>query len=134
MLGTTFPPLGTPLKEALNRAGQYFSRSDDAGPYGPAPHLSCRRNFTILTTDGYYNPATISGIDNEDNMSGSLITGPGGQSYQYTPARPYQDSYSNTLADVSMYYWKQDLRIDLPNNIRATSTNPSFWQNMTISR
>ena len=130
MLGTTFPPLGTPLKQALDRAGQYFSRSDDAGPYGPAPHLSCRRNFTILTTDGYYNPATISGIGNEDNTSGSLITGPGGQSYQYTPARPYLDSYSNTLADVSMYYWKQDLRIDLPNNIRATSTNPSFWQNM----
>jgi type IV pilus assembly protein PilY1 len=130
MLGTTFPPLGTPLKQALDRAGQYFSRSDDAGPYGPAPHLSCRRNFTILTTDGYYNSATISGIDNEDNMSGPLITGPGGQSYQYTPARPYLDSYSNTLADVSMYYWKQDLRIDLPNNIRATGTNPSFWQNM----
>ena len=40
------------------------------------------------------------------------------------------DSYGGTLADIAMYYWKRDLRSDLTNNIRTTSTNPSFWQNM----
>lgn len=126
----TVPTLGTPLKEALNRAGQYYSRTDNSGPYGPSPQLSCRRNFTILTTDGYYSETTISGIDNEDGTAGSTITGTNSQSYKYSAARPYQDSYANTLADISMYYWKRDLRTDLTNNMRATSTNPSFWQNM----
>jgi type IV pilus assembly protein PilY1 len=47
------------------------------------------------------------------------------------PSRPYQDSYTGSLADIAMYYWKRDLRTDLTNNIRTTSTNPSFWQNMS---
>ena len=132
LLGTPFPPQGTPLKESLSRAGDYFSRTDDSGPYGPAPQLSCRRNFTILTTDGYYNePAVPLSFGNEDNTAGSTITGPGSQSYQYVPSRPYQDSYTGSLADIAMYYWRRDLRTDLTNNIRTTSTNPSFWQNMS---
>jgi type IV pilus assembly protein PilY1 len=132
LLGATIPPQGTPLKESLKRAGEYFSRSDDTGPYGPAPQLSCRRNFTILTTDGYYNPPDPAlNFANEDNLAGTTITGPGSQSYQYQPARPYMDSYGGTLADIAMYYWKRDLRSDLTNNIRTTSTNPSFWQNMS---
>lgn len=132
LLGTPFPPQGTPLKESLYRAGEYFRRTDDSGPYGPAPQLSCRRNFTILTTDGYYNPPDPAlNFANEDNLAGATITGPGSQSYQYQPARPYMDSYGDTLADIAMYYWKRDLRSDLTNNIRTTSTNPSFWQNMS---
>lgn len=131
MLGSPVPTSGTPLKEALDRAGQYFSRTDNAGPYGPSPQLSCRRNFTILTTDGYYNAATIAAVGNEDATAGSTITGPNSQTYQFAPAAPYQDNYSNTLADVAMYYWKRDLRSDLSNNLRATTTNPSFWQNMS---
>lgn len=126
----TVPTLGTPLKEALDKAGQYYSRTDNTGPYGPAPQLSCRRNFTILTTDGYYADTTIAGVDNEDGTAGTTITGTSSQSYKYSAVRPYQDSYTNTLADISMYYWKRDLRTDMANNMRATSTNPSFWQNM----
>lgn len=135
LLGAPIPPQGTPLKEALKRAGEYFRSSDESGPYGPGPagqQLSCRRNFTILTTDGYYNaPDPALNFLDEDSTAGSTITGPGGQSYQYTPARPYLDNYSDTLADIAMYYWKRDLRTDLSNNIRTTSTNPSFWQNMS---
>ena len=132
LLGAPIPPQGTPLKESLSRAGDYFSRTDDSGPYGPPPQLSCRRHFTILTTDGYYNePAVPLSFGNEDNTAGSTITGPGSQSYQYVPSRPYQDSYTGSLADIAMYYWRRDLRTDLTNNIRTTSTNPSFWQNMS---
>jgi type IV pilus assembly protein PilY1 len=124
------PTSGTPLKQALNQAGQYYSRSDNTGPYGPSPQLSCRRNFTILTTDGYYGDTTIAGIANEDGTAGTTISGTGSQTYKYAAVKPYQDSYTNTLADIAMYYWKNDLRTDLANNMRATSTNPSFWQNM----
>ena len=48
----------TPLQGALQTAGNYFSRTDSAGPYGPdalASQLACRQNFAILTTDGFWN-------------------------------------------------------------------------------
>ena len=89
LLGATIPPQGTPLKESLKRAGEYFSRSDDTGPYGPAPQLSCRRNFTILTTDGYYNPPDPAlNFADEDSTAGSTITGPGGRATNTRPPGP----------------------------------------------
>ena len=69
-------------------------------------------------TDGYYNPPDPAlNFANEDNTAGSTITGPAGQSYQYTPARPYLDNYSDTLADIAMYYWKRDLHGSLANRV-----------------
>src|SRR5690606_35814216 len=43
---------------------------------------------------------------------------------------PYSDSRSNTLADVAMYYWKNDLRSTLENNVPKSDSNPAFWQHM----
>jgi hypothetical protein len=52
----------TPNREAIDAAGRYFAREDSLGPWGdnpgvgggraPADHLWCRRNFTLLATDG----------------------------------------------------------------------------------
>ena len=124
---------GTPLHDALDGAGAYFSNSSSSGPYGPQAgngQYSCRQNFAILTTDGYWNNVGIN-VGNQDNTAGDTITGPRGKSYQYSPSAPYQDSYSNTLADVAMKYWKTDLRPDLANNVPSTeSVNPAFWQHM----
>lgn len=123
----------TPLRQALDRAGQYFQSSDASGPYGPNSdgQLACRQNFTILTTDGYWNSSAAgSYIGNADNNDGSLITGPGGREYQYRASVPYSLSASDNLADVAMYYWKNDLRPDLPNIVPTTSSNPGFWQHM----
>lgn len=122
---------GTPLRSVLEQAGEYFKGTSSSGPYGPesgADQYSCRQNFTILTTDGYWNE-TGSSAGNADNTSGSLITGPKEASYQYTPVAPYKDGFSNTLADVAMYYWKTDLRT-LTNNVPTTDANPAFWQHM----
>jgi len=125
---------GTPLLPALNRAGQYFSSNSASGPYGPQSgqgQLSCRQNFSILTTDGYWNSGTVS-VGNADGQNGSQITGPKGQSYQYLAASPYKDSFTNTLADVAMYYWSRDLRTEsyMANNVPTSSANPAFWQHM----
>ncbi|WP_449447867.1 PilC/PilY family type IV pilus protein [Thermomonas brevis] len=122
---------GTPLRSVLEQAGEYFRGTSSSGPYGPesgADQYSCRQNFTILTTDGYWNE-TGSSAGNADNTSGSVITGPKGATYQYAPAAPFKDGYSNTLADVAMYYWKTDLRT-LTNNVPTTDANPAFWQHM----
>lgn len=125
---------GTPLLPALDRAGTYFSGTSASGPYGPQSgqdQLSCRQNFSILTTDGYWNSGSVS-IGNADGQSGTAITGPKNPSYQYSPTAPYQDSYANTLADVAMHYWKRDLRTEshMTNNVPTSAANPAFWQHM----
>ena len=132
---------GTPLQSALDDAGQYFSSSSASGPYGPeegSNQLSCRQNFAILTTDGYWNSSTVDS-GNADGTSGSTIKGPKNKTYTYAAAAPYSDNYSMTLADVAMKYWKTDLRTEdymgnttKPdnNNVPSTDADPAFWQHM----
>lgn len=153
----------TPLRGALDKAGQYFSRSDGAGPYGPedgtdnSPQLQCRQNFTILTTDGYWNdddnsPRFGNTAGNADGIAGSEIinhalpaTDAAYSAVRYRPTTPYNEysaayfrdnavsgttSRSNTLADVAMKYWKTDLREDLDNIVPTSGLNPAFWQHM----
>ncbi|MFN7182720.1 MAG: PilC/PilY family type IV pilus protein [Thermomonas haemolytica] len=131
----------TPLQKALDDAGKYFSSSSSTGPYGPesgSDQLSCRQNFTILTTDGYWNSSVINS-GNVDGSSGSTVTGPKSQSYTYSPTAPYQDSYGSTLADIAMKYWRTDLRTESymgntsspnNNNVPTSDADPAFWQHM----
>jgi hypothetical protein len=59
----------TPNREAMNAVGQYLSRTDSRGPWGEFPgsgsepiadHLWCRRNFTVLGTDGEWTSSIPS--------------------------------------------------------------------------
>lgn len=129
---------GTPLQAALDSAGAYFSRTTADGPYGPLAGVnqySCRQNFTILTTDGYWNTSLVD-VGNSDGTNGTQITNdkpstdPNYKSFTYTAASPYSDSRKETLADVAMHYWKRDLRGDLANNVPSSTDNPAFWQHM----
>lgn len=125
---------GTPLIPALNRAGQYFSETGSNGPWGPQANgaqYECRQNFTILTTDGYWNSGGTA-LGNVDNNNGPTITRPDGPSYQYTAQDPYRDGWSNTLADVAMNYWNTDLRPEtqMTNIVPSSATDPAFWQHM----
>lgn len=129
----------TPLRRALGDAGEYFSRQDQYGPWNSTPGqaggeaFSCRQSYTILTTDGYWNgdPASASGArENVDNLNGSNISGPDGQSYRYVAKTPFSDSYPDTLADVAMHYWKRDLHSSLDNRVPTDPANPAFWQHM----
>lgn len=125
---------GTPLLPALTRAGEYFTDSSDSGPNGglendDGSQFACRQNFSILTTDGFWNSGTAN-VGNADGTDGQQITGPGDKTYTYTASRPYTDSRGNTLADVAMHYWKNDLRPDLQNIVPVSSANPAFWQHM----
>ncbi|MCD9086517.1 PilC/PilY family type IV pilus protein [Stenotrophomonas sp. SY1] len=132
---------GTPLQTALDSAGQYFSQTGASGPYGPElgdAQLSCRQNFAILTTDGYWNTSVVD-HGNADGSAGSVIKGAQGKTYTYSPAAPFTDGYSKTLADVAMKYWKTDLRTEDSmgnatkpenNNVPTSDANPAFWQHM----
>jgi type IV pilus assembly protein PilY1 len=132
---------GTPLHDALWRAGKYYESS---APWksGTDADISCRLSFSILTTDGYWNSRAqfgSSGYDpskyggNADGTAGATITRPTGAtggSYTYSPVRPYKDDRSGTLGDVAMYFWKRDLRNGLDNNVPTSSADEAFWQHM----
>ena len=121
--------------------GQYFRRTDDKGPWGETPgsnggtQLECRQNYHILMTDGYwsgtssYEASTSAARNNNDGTEGPRLPG-----RKANPSHTMQcrlaDNYSNTLADVAMYYWKNDLRPDLPNKVPTTTIDPAFWQHV----
>ena len=161
-------PSGTPSRGAIDRIGTYYRRADNQGPWASTPskvtstanisitsalaadnsHLSCRRSYSMLLTDGYWNnnsgkDFTNSGASapgNADNASYAAIPrGPGGTgtpTFSYSPSNPYQDSGIDTMADVAFKYWITDLRPDLDNNVKtvtatvSAAANPSYWQNM----
>jgi type IV pilus assembly protein PilY1 len=143
----------TPLLGALRRAGESFKDTSAKGPWGPETdtnQLSCRQNFAILTTDGYWNSTSGYGDDEKvgdaDYTAGPTITDPKGASWTYNVANPYKDNLqtcgkkgctsggtvADTLADVAMAYWKNDLRpeTDMPNNVPSSNADPAFWQHM----
>ena len=137
----------TPLKGALQRNGEYFSDVTASGPWGPetgSSQISCRQNFSILTTDGYWNDNTgyTAPVGDEDGTAGPTITGPNavgpnGATFTYNVTRPYADNFPttpatqpDTLADVAMHYWKRDLVPSLTNNVPTSVADPAFWQHM----
>ena len=129
---------GTPLVTAMESVGKYYSRTDKRGPWTNFPGSSsnivadnktCRRSYNIMMTDGYWNGATVA-VGNQDGTDGTTITG-AGASYKYIASQPYSDSWSETLADVAMKYWKTDLQPSTDNLVPTVAENTSFWQNMT---
>ncbi|MGE4348227.1 MAG: pilus assembly protein [Candidatus Berkiella sp.] len=97
--------LGTPLRNGLNRTGQYFDNT--LSGYADPIIYSCQQNFTVLLTDGFWS---------ENNPTG----GPGDDD---------KDGISLTLADVAKYYYDKDLS-PLPNNVIPSAADPATHQHM----
>lgn len=129
---TITPNNGTPLRSALKAVGEYY-RTDQPWQTSDSnqTEYTCRPAYTILTTDGYWNTDsdTSIGVGNVDGTDGPAITTP--SNYQRIAAQPYSDTASDTLADVAMQYWQNDLRPALANEVPATPSDPAFWQHMT---
>ncbi|MCK5480794.1 MAG: hypothetical protein KAJ06_06595, partial [Gammaproteobacteria bacterium] len=136
---------GTPLRRALDDVGQYYSRTDNRGPWGTYPEdsstseissaaASCRQSYTVLSSDGYWSTGSTREARhddrkaNVDNTPGPAISTP--TSWSNAVELPYSDVYSNTLADVAMYYWKNDLRTNLDNTVVISTKDDAFWQHM----
>lgn len=131
----------TPLRRALDDAGQYYDRSTGSiGPWADDPATgtgteasTCRRSFTVMMTDGYWNnvPANVA-IDNVDGAAGTFTTPPKPSGVSATWSRaPFRDSFANTLADVAWYYWAKDLLPGVSNKVGVTTRDPAWWQHMT---
>lgn len=92
----------TPLRTALANVGRHYAGRKTLGTDDPMQY-ACQSNFTLLTTDGYWNDSTTP-----TRITGSSIGNLDGTG---TP-RPQFDSSnkSNTLADVAKYYFDTDIR------------------------
>ena len=111
---------GTPLRLALKRVGQYLDFDDgQTGNLGSSPYASeasggaCQQAFTILMTDGFWNGSSPS-VGGQDSGAGA----------------PYQDSFDDTLADVAMKYYTEDLVNGVSNQVPTNSCDSSVDQHM----
>ena len=106
----------TPAREALDRVGQYFQSTNGNAPILPANQGGeCQQNFNILLTDGFWN-RSFSGVGDRDSDGGSGTNDTifDGNQAQSNDGGNYKDhptkNYSNTLADIAMKYYEEDLR------------------------
>lgn len=109
----------TPLRGALSRMGRMYSGKISG--WDPVQY-SCQRNYTLLTTDGYWNT-------NAEVSSGTAKYGPykednatlvGDQDGSATLPEKDHLAASNTLADVAYYYYHNDLRTSAKGNCTVT--------------
>ncbi len=104
---------GTPLRSAYDNAGKYLSCESNSY-FGSCPALpvntggACQQNFTLLMTDGFYN-GLFDGLGNTD--------GDNDTKWDSGTAGPYGDSNSNTLADIAMEYYEDDIRPGVDNSL-----------------
>ena len=127
------PSGSTPLRSALDRMGKLYEGTLSGAP-DPIQY-SCQQNFTILTTDGYWNQSfTGYGDQDNDNSNSNAQTFPfcnrnngcydGGLGSSSNEA-------DNSLADVALYYYKRDLRPSMDNNVPTSTNDPNSAQHMT---
>ena len=103
------PGNGTPLRNQLNKIGRMYQKTL-SGAADPVQY-SCQPNYAILQTDGYWNagetpPAGIG--DQDSNPADGYSTRASGSIDG--------NAQSDTLADVAMYYYKNDLRTSALGN------------------
>ena len=104
---------GTPLRNAYDDTGEYLScDSNDFFTSCPAlPAASggeCQQNFTVMMTDGFYNGG-FTELGNEDGDNSSM--------WDSDTTGPYGDAASNTLGDIAMEYYENDLQPAIDNNL-----------------
>ncbi|PIE56629.1 MAG: hypothetical protein CSA34_03170 [Desulfobulbus propionicus] len=127
---------GTPLRRALDYAGQYYDdgyagtgsnplRNKDSVWDSADEGGECQQSFAILMTDGYWNSSNAERsaartADNDNNEHGGV----------------YKSTQGDTLADIAMYYYERDLQTSLANKVPTspsltfTNDDPASWQHM----
>lgn len=110
----TNPSGGTPLRYALSLTGRMYAGNNPYASDDPVQY-SCQQNFTLLTTDGFWNgsnnPITLQGgsVGNQDNDASERSQG-----FYEGNTRT-----SNSLADAAKYYYETDLRTSALGNCQG---------------
>ncbi len=127
---------GTPLKTGVDRVREAFAEKNDFLIY------ACQRNYTIALTDGVWNDDDFTGVGNQDNtvaknpptskpvrvLGMDLIAG------ATWPLPLHEgDTSANTLADVSLYAWLNELKtFPVDYNVDLTDQDPALWRHMNL--
>jgi len=143
------PRGGTPMPQALSRAGRYFAgvrEGINRGMDDDPVQFSCQQNFALLTTDGYWSGrggidldgAAIGNLDNDAAKTPRPVYD-GGKPFNPDPS-DFDFSSSGTLADVAPYYYETDLRNSAKvgasgedvsqNNVPTGTKDTANWQHM----
>jgi type IV pilus assembly protein PilY1 len=119
----SYPSEGpSPLKQGLSMVGEFFKTNTGtiAGRIGPKPYgesgqgAACQQSVTVVFTDGYYSDPEYRWGGNADQDNGE----------------PYADNLSDTLADIAMYYYENDLN-PLANQVPASKYDDATHQHLT---
>jgi type IV pilus assembly protein PilY1 len=114
---------GTPLRRGFENAGKYFDETRSS-PLGNWPYASeaeggeCQQVFSIVLTDGWWN-GNSPAVGNADELNSSV----------YATAC-FSDTHKNTLADVAMYYYANDLSPSLENKVPPRPGDTNTQQHM----
>ncbi len=114
----------TPLRTALSNAGRLYGGRMNGSTFNASTvidpmQFSCQQNFTILTTDGYWNEPSPGTFDLAKNAIGDQDN---------ALSRPQLDGTStgNTLSDVAAYYYNTDLRTTNCTGAPVAPTGATF--------
>lgn len=103
-LFSIIPNGGTPLREALGKAGRiYADKYSLSGTFNDPVQYECQQNFTLLTTDGLWNGNNGRTVNNGTIPNLDNVASEKGKYEGNTAVR-------NQLADVAKYYRDTDLR------------------------
>ncbi|MEO8022839.1 PilC/PilY family type IV pilus protein [Polaromonas sp.] len=84
------PGSSTPLRSALAKAGRYFANKATGQTYDPVQY-SCQRNYSLLSTDGYWNSTNGKRLDGTTDIGNN----------DRTEARPMRDSTKSVVTSVT---------------------------------
>ena len=147
----------TPSRAATIRASEIFRQPlslDDNDPYWngiakgqvDAADLTCRKNFHMLVTDGYWNDSSGSSLalpgtasNNAPAMSdtsgNSQVSQTLPDNRSYSPTASISRIYGNvagtqltsSMANIAWYYWATDLQPGLKNAVKP------YWKDLTTT-
>ncbi|MBT2141032.1 hypothetical protein KK141_15905 [Dyella sp. LX-66] len=142
----TLPKGATPLRSSTIRAGKFFERGkgntgatgDLHDPYWEPPakggadglELTCRQNFHMMVTDGYWNSDDQLLLPTSFKDSQNSHTLPDGTKYSAVAAesRVFWDvqgtKLTSSLANIAFHYWATNLRPDLYDPATGRQVRP----------
>ncbi len=127
---------GTPLRKGLQTVGLYFQgdtmqpesydaplyftpMSSTSYPYFKADKGGiCQQAFAIAMTDGYWNGDSPGVGNTDEDGTGDFDGG------------EFADDHDNTLADVAMYYYENDLNTSLHNDVPVNNADSNDMQHL----
>ncbi|MCP4744782.1 MAG: PQQ-binding-like beta-propeller repeat protein [Desulfobacteraceae bacterium] len=106
------------LRSALYQAGRYFEEKT-ASKLGISPFLkneqdgACQKAFAVIFSGGHWDDQFI-GAGNADGDN----------------KKPFADTWSNTLADISMHFYETDLAPSLADGVPVIGCDDAAHQHM----